>query len=115
MKTALNYQQSFSCPYGQTNVLVELGSNAFALGNDRDAENYLNLALKIADENGVTVNRFWTLLALAEMHEANGDIVRSRELATQARSLADLVHDDYLINKADHWLKTDSVDGAGTL
>lgn len=115
LKTALNYQQSFSCPYGQTNVLVELGSNAFALGNDRDAENYLNLALKIADENGVTVNRFWTLLALAEMHEANGNIVRSRELATKARSLADLVHDDYLINKADHWLKTDSVDGAGTL
>lgn len=105
LKTALDYQQSFSCPYGQTNVLVELGSNAFALGDDLAAENYLNLALKIADENGVTVNRFWTLLALAEMHEANGEEARSRELATQAKSLADLVHDDYLINKADHWLK----------
>lgn len=107
LKTALEYQQSFSCPYGQTNVLVELGSNAFALGNDRAAEDYLNLALAIADDNGVTVNRFWTLLALADMHEANGNSARSRELATQARSLADLVHDDYLINKADHWLKSD--------
>lgn len=111
LKTALDYQQGFSCPYGQTNVLVELGRNAFALGDDLAAENYLNLALKIADENGVTVNRFWTLLALAEMHEANGEEVRSRELATQAKSLADLVHDDYLINKADHWLKVGAAKG----
>ena len=104
LKTALSYQQSFHCPYGQTTVLVELGSNAFAQGRRDEAERYLNKALKIADDNGVVVNRFWTLLALAEMHSANGDSALSQKLALKAKVLASEVHDDYLVNKANHWL-----------
>lgn len=104
LKTALGYQRNFHCPYGQTTVLVELGSNAFAQGRRDEAERYLNQALKIADDNGVVVNRFWTLLALAEMHSANGDSVLSQKLALKAKVLAGEVHDDYLVNKANHWL-----------
>ena len=106
LKTALDYQQGFLCPYGQTNVLVALGSNAFAQGREQDAEKYLQQALKIANENGVAVNRFWTLLAMAEMHRANNNLAQSERFALQAKSLAGQVHDDYLVNKVNYWFES---------
>ncbi len=86
-RRSLSIAEESDYPQGIASALFLLGEGHAALGHRMEALDHLSRSLAMDRENGEFMRIFYSMTAIANVHEENGDTIRARHFLQEALSL----------------------------